>query len=335
MNQLILVSLWALSVAFAIGAQANQVGTITQTDGQVKLFTNPGKGMEGPAPHALYEGEYYSVQDAQVGMKIERGNVLRTAPGAKARVVFDNGDQYNVGPATAYKVNWEKAGEAKPEVNLMYGKIRAVISKEGPRTGLQIKTRTATMGVRGTDLYVADRITKGTEVSVLRGEVAVKTASATKSIPVKAGATAEVPAAAPQVERSSASADMAAKAAVPAKPAEVQVRPTTQQDLVVIQRSSDIKKEVTKTGLVDAKAEAEVKKLEAKAVDTTLQDIKKYDPKMYEKIAKEKPASAADLNQSVVATAAKVAPKGADKAGEDELERLDDDAYNKYFKIVD
>lgn len=335
MNKFMVVALWALSVAFAVGVHANQVGTITQTDGQVKLFTNPGKAMGGPAPHALYEGEYYSVQDAQVGMKIERGNVLRTAPGAKARVVFDNGDQFNVGPATAYKVNWEKAGVAKPEVNLMYGKIRAVISKEGPRTGLQIKTRTATMGVRGTDLYVADRITRGTEVSVIRGEVAVTTAAAKKPVPVKAGATAEVPAAAPQVDRASASSNAAAQTAAAAKPVEVQVRPTTQQDLAVIQRSSDIKKELSKSDMVDAKAEAEVKKLEAKAVETTLQDIKKHDPKMYEKIAKEKPASATDLNQTVVASAAKVAPKGADKAGEDELERLDDDAYNKYFKIVD
>ena len=61
---------------FVPSAFANdQVGTLTQVQGEVKLFFSPGNEMKGPSPHALFEGTYYSVKDAVAGSSVQKGNI--------------------------------------------------------------------------------------------------------------------------------------------------------------------------------------------------------------------------------------------------------------------
>lgn len=131
---------FAVLVSIAHAHASPQVATLTQVQGETKLFSHPSKKAPAPQPGvtvALYEGEYYNVKDAEVGDKMERGNILRTAPNGKARVVYDNGDQFNVGPGTAYRVQWsEDSAKATTEVALMYGKFRGIIEKGGPRSKL-------------------------------------------------------------------------------------------------------------------------------------------------------------------------------------------------------
>src|SRR4051794_14863358 len=97
----IFATLVAITFAILPSAWAGpQVGTLTQTEGSVQLFSHPSKdGVAGPPPHAKFEGTYYSVKDAQTGDRLEQGNILRTQPGGRARVIFDNGDQFHVAPA--------------------------------------------------------------------------------------------------------------------------------------------------------------------------------------------------------------------------------------------
>lgn len=319
------------------GARASeQVGTFTQVDGEVKLFTHPSKDLQkSGGTHALYEGEYYLVEDAKVGNRVEQGNIVRTAPGAKARVVFENGDQINVGPATAMRIFWNKdARNATTRMDLAYGKVRGIVEKGGPRSHLQIRTRTATMGVRGTDFFIADGGTDGgTEVSIMRGavEVTPKVENA-KPVEVKQGMSADIPPV-PQPK-----AESAAKKEEAGKPAPVQaaveLRQTTQEELQGIQRSSTIAK---KPGEQPQAAAPEVAKLEKKAVETTLKDIKVYDPKLYAQLESRKPASTDEINTSVVQTLIKEAPKApeAHKPHKSEVDNLDQGAYEKYFKVQD
>jgi hypothetical protein len=271
MNRLVFVAIF-LSSAFAWASE--QVGTLTQLDGEVKLFSNPAKELQGSGPHALFEGQYYTVGDAKVGSRLEKGNILRTAPSGKARVVFDNGDQYNVGTSTAYKVAYEKdVADGKPSVDLMYG----IVAKGGPRSKLQIRTKSATMGVRGTDFYIADGgPTGGTEVTVMRGEVEVK--------PVAAAAS---------------------KATVPV----TTVKPGFSGEV----------------------------QLEKKALETTLNDVKSYDKKLYAKVDAAKLDGAEDVNRASVEALMSDAPAAAKnkKPFKSELEDLEKGAYDKYFKIVD
>ena len=324
-----------LVIAFMLSlsaAASQQAGTLTQVDGTVKIFTNPGKTVQGPPPHALFEGEYYSVKDASMGDRVEKGNIVRTAPGSKARVVFENGDQINVGSGTAYRVFWDKdSANAKTQINLMYGKMRGVIEKGGPRTRLTVKTKSATMGVRGTDFFIADNGTDGgTEVSILRGSVEVKAETPTaRPVEVKAGYSAEVPAAAAPV--------VARKAEKAPEPAPVlAVRKTTREDLVAIQKSSEVKAEIKKE-IANEEVTKKIEQLEKKAVETTIRDIKAADPKLYAQIQNKDIKSPPELNTRAVETLMKTAPKAPEKRKPylNEIDDLERGAYERYFRIVD
>jgi hypothetical protein len=267
-------SVFAIAVlgSASVALAEDQVGTLTQVEGEVKIFSHPSKTLSEGAPagsRALYEGEYYEVQNAKVGDRVEQGNILRTPPTSKARVVFDNGDQFNVGPGTAYRVFWKSNDPAAgTQVNLMYGKLRGIVEKGGPRSKLQIKTKTAIMGVRGTDFFIAHSgKDNSTEVAIIRGAVEVKShAAEAKPVEVKQGFSAEVAAPAPVAAEDH-------KAAAPA-PASVEMRKTTQEELVGIRKSSEIKNTVAN----DSKQAEIVKNLETKAVKTVLNDIKARGP---------------------------------------------------------
>jgi hypothetical protein len=348
MKLLILVMPACLVMHLAFASE--QVGTLTQVDGAVKLFTHPGKSVQGPAPHALFENEYYSVRDAKMGDRVEKGNILRTAPGAKARVVYDNGDQFNVGSGTAYRIFWDKdASVTKTNVNLMYGKLRGIVEKGGPRGRLTVRTRSATMGVRGTDFFIAEGGEDGgTEVSILRGKVEVKAETKeAKPVEVKAGYSAEIPAPPPVVktpetkpaETKAEEKKVAEHPKEAPKPAPVvELRQTTKEDLVAIQKSSAIKIEPKKEIAAVEKTEVteKVKKLEEKAVQTTLKDIKQADPQLYAKLQTAPIKSTEELNAQAVHTLMQTAPKAPEKRKpyKSELEDLESGAYEKYFKVL-
>lgn len=309
--------------ATALAASPEQVGTLAQAQGGVQLFTNPSKALPAEVKpgevRARFEGEHYVVREARPGDRLENGNILRTAPGAKAWVIFANGDQYHVGPGTAYRVNWERKDRGT-EVQLMYGKLRGVVAKKGPRSKLFIRTRSATMGVRGTDFFVAEDSQGGTEVSVIRGSVEVKPATASAK-PTLVG------------EGDSVSVQ------VPAFQAEsiIVLRRTTQEDLRAILKTSEIAPDA-KAAPVAPEVAREIAALEKKAAENTLQDIQAHDPELFAKISQAGPvADPARINQQSVEKLLRTAPPAPArrKPYKTELEDLEREAYEKYFKSVE
>jgi hypothetical protein len=298
--RLLSLVLFALAPAAWAGPQ---VGTITLVSGEVKLFTHPSKDTaEGPPPHAKFEGMYYSVQDVKAGDRVEKGNIVRTQPGARARVIYDNGDQIYVAPATSYKIDWDKdADDGQPTVDLRYGKARFMVSKGGPRSRFLIRTKSAVLGVRGTDFFVAVNDNTGvTETATLRGSVEVKSgAEGAQSALVKTGETGSVAPPAPQAPEAPPTQ---------VEPPKVEVRPTSQQELKAVQRNSVIK---------DAQAPPQeavqtVKNLETTAEKATLNDIRAADPTLADKIEAAPPTQEPRLdaiNQATVDQIAKSAPK--------------------------
>jgi len=320
MNRNVSRLVFLLSCVASGARAAEQVGTITQTEGAVQLFSNPSKTLnkkEGAGVHALFEGEYYQVREAKIGDLVDQGNILRTVPGGRARVIFENGDQYNLGSGTAYRVNWgglgPDANNGKPALKLMYGKLRGIIEKGGPRSKLTIRSRSATMGVRGTDFFISDDgVGGGTQVSVLRGEVdvrplasAIDPKSELKAVSVKAGSTADITLPKP----------------LPA------IRKTTQEDLADIKQSSRISQAIS----------PEMAPLEKKAVETTIKDIQKTDPTLFAKLDIGAAKSTEEINAKIVDHFTPAAPKALSKKkpGRAELENLEKSAYDKYFKIVE
>lgn len=314
-----------------------QVATLAQVEGKTQIFTQPSKaphatGSEKKGTMAKYEGEYYLIQDAKTGDSVENGAILRTLPNGQAKVIYENGDQFYVGPGTAYRVTWK--GDLDTKIQMMYGRMRGVIAKEGPRKKLIIRTKAATMGVRGTDFFIADTGPKGeTEISVLRGQVEVTpNAPKAQSKEVKTGMSATV------IQATATQSVSAQKPVEPTSTAPtVEVRDTTKEDLQGIRVASTLPAPQQKT---ENKAmQEQLAVLEKKAVEVTLKDIQTYQPEVYKKI-QESPnpqAMAQDLNQKTVEVAQAVAPSAPPKRKKPRITELkeasDADYYDKYFKI--
>ncbi len=333
--QRVLVLFLVSSVVMVSTVLAQQAGTITRINGSVEIFTDPSSSLR--PGKVKFEGKYFKLKKAKIGDEIQKGNIIRTAPNSKAKVVFDNGDQINVGPGSSYQVDWnqnsQNAEVAQPQINLKYGKIRSVISKKGPRKKLRIRTRSATMGVRGTDFYVSDVVSEGgTRVSVIRGKVKLqpKTPQA-PPVEVKNGFTADV---VKEAKEKSTIGKTPGGKEVDFRPKSIKLRKTTKLEVVKIHKDSVQKAEaLKKQDLASEQAEKKVKALEQKAIKTTLEDIKENDPKLYAKVRLKKVDDVQMIDAEVMKEKFKAAPKGPTKPFLSELEGLDENAYENYFNV--
>ena len=313
MKHVLLMGILSIALPQLVEASGNQVATVSQVSGKVQIFSHPSsKVPTGKRPDdaslAFYEGKYYLVKDAVVGDRVDNDNVVRSLPSGQATVIYDNGDQIYVGKSSAYRIHW-KSDQAKtnspPELELVYGRLRGVISKEGPRQKLKVRTRVAVMGVRGTDFYVVDDDPKGeVGLTVVRGAVEVETKSG-KKIEVKTDMTA----------------DVSEKA---------EVRKTSRDDLAEIQEAI--------APLPVQEKPKQVAELEKKALEVTLKDIQIYQPETYQALlkAEQKPESLTQINTTVIATAKEVAPVATRKRihslPSNSKETEAKDMYDKFFK---
>lgn len=102
----------------------SHVATLTRKFGKVRILSNPQNKVQGPPPHALYNGKYYSERKSKRGDTLNNGEVIMVGKGSRARLIFDNGDQITVSPDTAYKIDWDPNNpKSKPEVSLLMGKF--------------------------------------------------------------------------------------------------------------------------------------------------------------------------------------------------------------------
>ena len=83
---------------------------------------------------------------------------------------------------------------------------------------------------------------------------------------------------------------------------------------------------------VNARVAKVLDKLEKKAVESTLRDIKRYDPEMYENLKSERIANVDEINTNVVKKVFKKAPDRPLKPGLDDLGDSSE-VYEKYFSI--
>ena len=306
-------------MSFSVYATKSHVGRVIKKQGDAQLYFNPAKKVSGKGPHVLYNGVYYNFKPIKLGQKIQNGNIIKTGKDAKLKIVYKNGDQFNIGEGTSFEIKWANNNKP-PKGNLIYGSIRGIISKKGARSGLVIRSKSAVMGVRGTDFNFTQRGTSGkSAISVLRGKVEVAdTKKPKKKINLDQGKTAEL-----QV----ASTKKKAQATT------LLVSKTTKQDLIKIQKDSKIEK-AKEDKIKDTKILKEIAKLEEKAVKTTLNDIKEYQPELYETIKDKKIKDIDSINTTVVSKAFEKAPVKKVKPGFDDYDLdLDEDVYDKYFSI--
>ncbi|HYX35898.1 MAG TPA: FecR family protein [Oligoflexus sp.] len=335
-----------LTIFFSLpawGAAGDHTAKITRFFGKAQILSQPSDKKAGQPPHALFEGKYYHVEPARLGSEIQLGSIIQTSDKTMVRLVYPNGDQIMVSPSSSYKVSLEtKDGKDKPISELIYGKFRAVISKDGPRSKSEVRTRTMVMGIRGTDFHVAAFSDQGgSVVSVLRGAVAVtpqvaKSGEQPQTIEVKTGFSASVP---------------------PQNTVPMKVAATDKLDLRAIQDSVNFQKNQPNEAAPDPETQKTIALLEATAVASTKKDIQTGDPDLYKRIEAAEAAGKAidnlEVLQAVTLEKALVrAPEPSaekiealEKAGvlkkpaapprkpsSQELDELEGGIYDKYFK---
>ena len=93
----------------------------------------------------------------KTGARVKVGSVIEVGSGSKATLILGKGSVFQIGADSRmvvgeYGITPER--EELANLELKFGKTRALILNQGPRRELKIRTRAATMGVRGTEIYV-------------------------------------------------------------------------------------------------------------------------------------------------------------------------------------
>ena len=159
-------ALATLLVVAAIGglaaAQAQEVGTVAALEGSAQI----GRGG--------------TFAPAAVGTAVHQGDELRTGRPGRLRVVFQDDSVLTVTDDSRVVVTQEvvnpEAGKAKSVMELLQGKVSALVSEyyHRPGSSYEIKTATAVAGVRGTEFVMRYNPREDlTEVVGLSGEVQV------------------------------------------------------------------------------------------------------------------------------------------------------------------
>ena len=137
---LVAVALLAPLFAFADGTIQHLSGTLSvqRTDGSVRLLSEKSQ--------------------------VREGDTISTERDSYAQIKFTDGGQLTLRPNTQIKIQGYAFSEAEPQkdsfvFSLLKGGLRAVtglVGKRGNRDSYQLRTATATVGIRGTDYNAID-----------------------------------------------------------------------------------------------------------------------------------------------------------------------------------
>ncbi|NQY99912.1 MAG: FecR domain-containing protein [Bdellovibrionales bacterium] len=345
-STLVLLALLSLS------AQAKKyVGTIVISKGDVKVLTKSLAQKESSKKFVLYEGTKYAYQKARIGLRMRPGYILQTGTNGRAKVVYSNGDHVILAPGSSVampKPTKDKKASGT-ELDLFYGKIRALVSKKGPRKQMRVKTKGAVAGVRGTDFYMSYTGGVGTDLTVLRGAVELgDKKKQMKPAVIKTGykATLTEPPVAQKNDDGSAAEPGQTKPVAMQKggkptegtttssPRSIEIAEATKAELLTVQAASNVKLDKKEFKELDEETQKEIKTLQKKSLKVVLDDIKAEDPNLYKEIVKSKNVSEDAVNTQVVSKLFKQAPapKKPKKANLEEIDQIGKDVYEKYFK---
>lgn len=292
------------------------VGTFVAVKGDVKILRSPA-GNTDPGPFALYEGTKYSYESAKIGKKIKPGEVVQSGADGKAKIVYPNGDHFLIGFGTTMVMPdiSAKAADGKDatSIKLLYGRVRALVSKGGPRSNMKVKTPTAVAGVRGTDFFTRSNPTVGTKITVLRGEVAVQNAQKpAEVVKVTTGYSVE---------------------AKPKTAEAPKIIEASKEELITLQSESAVKADPKEVAQLQPEAKKELKELSEKTKDAVLKDIKVEDEALYNELKEQKNINTEDINTAVVAKLYKMAPaeNKKKKPSKEDIDNIGRDVYEKYF----
>ncbi len=133
----------------------------------------------------------------QAGNNVFAGDLINTGSNGSVKILLKDKTIVDLGPSSLFKVTQfkpKKGADREVDLDMMFGKVRIGVSKKITGTGkFNIKTKAATMGVRGTEFVVSSALDVSdskekstppkTEVTVLQGKVDVAQIGAAQAAP--------------------------------------------------------------------------------------------------------------------------------------------------------
>ncbi len=138
----------------------------------------------------------------KVGDKIQVGSIINTGSNGAVKLLMTDKTIVDLGPSSLFKVNeyqLKNGSDRNVDVSVEYGKVRASVNQHltNDKGKFTIRTKAATMGVRGTEFVVsAPMASKGgqpaaseqTQLTVIKGRVDVATANSPGGAPTSVSA---------------------------------------------------------------------------------------------------------------------------------------------------
>lgn len=134
----------------------------------------------------MRKGEQDQGEPIKCGDPIYETSVINTASDSFAKILLSDRTIVDIGPSTLFKVSEFKHPNHKDRkvgLEMEYGKVRTSVNEPvGAKGKFQLRTRSATMGVRGTEFVVSARLSdpkqgpgvaEPTTITVLSGNVSV------------------------------------------------------------------------------------------------------------------------------------------------------------------
>ncbi len=141
---------------------------------------------------AFVKGEVSLIREnklspAQAGAALLVGDVIKTGPDGRAKLMFLDETVMVVGKSTVFKTESyafdQRKGEYDAQFKVAEGFFKAVTGKIGKiaKEKFTLKTRTATMGIRGT-IFGGEVTEKFENIYCLKGAITVESAGVTKVV---------------------------------------------------------------------------------------------------------------------------------------------------------
>ncbi|MFA6030151.1 MAG: FecR family protein [Elusimicrobiota bacterium] len=108
--------------------------------------------------------------EVAVNREVQPGEELKTDPGARAVLTFDDGSRVEIGPRSSFQLENAAANDARMRIGV--GWMKAMVSKVLSRR-FSVRTPTAVCSVRGTEFDVSVRDDGRTSVDLFKGSLGV------------------------------------------------------------------------------------------------------------------------------------------------------------------
>ncbi len=296
------------------------VGTVVAVQGDVKVLHLP--TPQDHRPFAKMNEQEYAYVQAKIGMKLNPGEIILSGPNGKIKIVYPNGDSFLVGSGSSFVLPAVIDKQAdQPKVNdgatsvvkMYYGRFRGLISKKGPRNNMRIVTPDAIAGVRGTDFFTRRNASVGTQLTVLRGDVAFRsTQNLNHVVDIKTGY----------------SASTSLKYNTYPHPEEA-----TREEIMAAQNETSVKPNPGTIAKLPPPERQEIHSLQKKSYEAVMADIKDHNPNLYQQLQKKGVKNVDQIDRTVVTRLAQNAPAlKKKKPTREDLERAGQNTYKKYYR---